>query len=169
MIRPAPRLAPALFVLTGAAWAFRSLLEFASPQYYEPVTPLDWLAVLSYSVAFFLLAGSVTVLARLAPRTRFVRTAAAATVIGAVLAGAANLVEDGLDVQALGAAYVTGALLTLAGLLALAAALAVAGRRRLALVPLATAIGMMAFVAGGGVLVLVAWVWLAVVVARAPN
>jgi hypothetical protein len=37
-----------LWLATGCAWASRSLLEFLSPDYWDPVTALDWAAVRTY-------------------------------------------------------------------------------------------------------------------------
>ena len=40
------------WLLAGLAWALRSQLELAKPDYYDPANLLDWTAVLSFSIAW---------------------------------------------------------------------------------------------------------------------
>ena len=47
-----------VWLVTGATWAARSLLERADPDYWDPVTTLDWSAVWTFSAALLLLAAS---------------------------------------------------------------------------------------------------------------
>ncbi|MGO4258239.1 hypothetical protein [Marmoricola sp. RAF53] len=89
-----------------------------------------------------------------------VRLLTGALLIGAVLAAATNVVEDGFGVEE---AFVVFALLTgvqLAALVGLAVALGVdvrGPRRFLALAPLASAIGVILYVRAGGPILLGTW------------
>lgn len=143
----------AVWLGTGLAWAGRSLLEFAHPEYWNPVTTLDWLAVWSFSACLLLLAPSLVWLGAVT-ESRPVITVAVVVAIAAVAAGVANAVEDGLGIKALGTVYVLGAMTVAFGLLALAAVVYRAGYRRLAGVVVVLFVGGVAFVAGGGLLVL---------------
>ena len=61
-----PDMSRVIWLLTGAAWAGRSLVEFAHPDYFDPVTALDWTAVWLYSAALLLFAPSLVLLGSLA-------------------------------------------------------------------------------------------------------
>lgn len=150
-----------VWVVTGAVWAARSLLEFAHPDYWKPVTALDWSAVWLFSVCWLLLAPSMLLLGRLASSRR-VMTVAAVVATGALLAGGANAIEDGFGVKALGTLYVIGSLTAWLGLLPLAAMLQQARYSRLTRLVVALSLGSMLFTVGGGVIVLVAFGSLAV-------
>lgn len=65
-----------VWLVTGIAWAARSMLEFAHPNYYDPATVMDWGAVWLYSVALLLLAPSVLLIGQFA-QSRPVMAAAA--------------------------------------------------------------------------------------------
>lgn len=146
----------AVYVLTGLVWTGRSLLEvFAHPQYWDPVTSLDWLAVWSYSLAFALLALAIALLARDSRAGRFVDAMAVAASSAAALAAVGNVIEDAFGVGGASTFYVIGALGTLAGLIVLAASLWIRRSRSAALAAALIAVGMPGMVVGMGWLVLV--------------
>jgi hypothetical protein len=77
--------------------------------------------------------------------------------LGAVPAAIANVVEDGMGVEAAGSVYLISVSLTMLTMIALAGVL-LAGRPRWSGVPvLTTLIGMLNLEAGGGILVLAMW------------
>jgi hypothetical protein len=151
-----PRAARIVWLVTGLVWAGRSLLELAGPDYWDPVTPLDHLAVYSFSAAWMLLAVSVLVLGRLVPRRGVVLTTTVVAV-AAFLAGTANAIEDGLGLKTWGALYVVGSLTAWLGLLPLAYLLWRGGPTRLAIAPTLTFLGFAMLPIGGGLLVLAGW------------
>ena len=150
-----PVLGPAVMIAFGIVWTFRSLLEVvAHPDFWDPVTLIDHLAVWSYSLGFALLAGAVLALVRQAGGGRAAWLAAAGTASMALLAAGANVVEDALDVDRASTAYVVGALGTVVGLLSLTVALAVRRWRHAAVAGL-WLIGVPMVTSGFGFLALV--------------
>jgi hypothetical protein len=145
--------ARAVWLVTGLAWAGESLLQFAHPQYWDPLTTLDWLAVWSFSASWLLLAATTILLGRLTG-TPQVLAVATVVAIGAVAAGVANAFEDGLGIKSLGTIYVLGSLTAAFGLLALAATIHSSGFTRLARLTLVLFLGAAAVMAGGGLIVL---------------
>lgn len=143
----------AVWLLTGFVWAGQSLLQSADPEYWDPVTTLDWLAVWSFTACWLLLAPTVILLGRLTLSHQLMAMASVIA-IGAVAAGVANAFEDGLGIRALGTIYVLGALTAALGLLPLAATIHRAGYPRLAGLTLLLFFGVVAVVAGGGLVVL---------------
>lgn len=127
--------------------------DFAKPEYWNPVTALDFAAVWLYSAGFLTLALTATLLGRLVP-TRSVRQAASVMAIAALLTGVANGIEDGLGVKAAATVYVIGELALLVGTLALVVALARAGPARLAWMAGSLAIGLLLVSIGGGLVIL---------------
>ncbi len=144
-----------VWLVTGIAWAARSMLEFAHPNYYDPATVMDWGAVWLYSVALLLLAPSVLLIGQLA-QSRPVMAAAAVTAVGAAVAGGANAIEDGFGVSAGGMLYVVGFLTAWLSLLPLAATLWRSRCLRLAGLSVALFFGIALFTVGGGLIVLAA-------------
>lgn len=142
-----------LWLVTGCVWAARSLLEFANPDYWDPVTALDWSAVWTYSAALILLAASALLLGRLAPTSK-VMIAATVVATGALVAGLANGIEDGLGVKGLGVVYVIGFVVAWLGLAALAVMFAIDGRSRLAALVGALFLGVALFTVSGGLIIL---------------
>lgn len=143
-----------VWLLTGVVWAAHSLIGFADPNYWDPVTALDWSAVWVFSAALLLLAPSVLLLGRLAS-SRESMIAATVVASGAVVAGVANAVEDGLGVEAVGVLYVIGILTAGFALLwPLAVTLGKAGSSRLAMLSVALFVGVVLATLGGGVVVL---------------
>ncbi len=146
-----------LLAIGAGAWLHWTITD---PTVEVSATQSEWPYLLAFSGLIVSLAVAAAALARTitpAPRVRTIT----AVLLGAALVGAAtNIVEDGFGVEE---AFVVFALSTgvqLLSLLALAVALAlnVAGTRRvLALAPLATAIGVVAYVNAGGPILLATW------------
>lgn len=144
----------AIYLATGLTWAGRTLLEFARPAYYDPVTTLDFVAVWSFSCALGLLAVAVPLLARDADAGRLTMVVAIVTGSSSALAAVANGIEDGIGLAAFASLYVPAVLAALVALILTALLLAREGRRRAATVAgLWCAIAGLSF--GFGVLVLV--------------
>lgn len=144
-----------VYVLTGLVWTGRSLLEvLAHPDYWDAVTALDWLAVWSYSLASALLALAISLLARDSRAGHFVDVTAVAVSFAAALAAVGNVIEDVFGVGGASTFYVIGALGTLAGLIGLAAAFWIVGRRSSASVAALIAVGVPGMVVGW-----VGWSW----------
>jgi len=148
-----PDMSRVIWLLTGVAWAGRSLVEFAHPDYFDPVTALDWTAVWLYSAALFLFAPSLVLLGRLAA-SRSVMTFAAISAIGALVAGGANAIEDGFSVAIGGTLYVVGFMTMWLALLPLAVTLYRAPCSRLAGLSVLLFVGVLLFNLGGGLLIL---------------
>lgn len=151
-----PTTTRAAWLLTGLAWATSSLVQLADPQYWDPRTTLDYLAVYTFGLAWLLLSLAVALLARLLAERRIVVVAGiiAAT---AVTAGVANIVEDGLGHKAWGTVYIIGALATWIGLVPLALLVWRSDRPRLAIAPALNALAFATFPVGGGLLALIGW------------
>lgn len=165
---PASPVGAAIALAVGLTWAFRSILKLAQPNYVEPVSGLDWIAVVSFSVALALLAAAAWLIAELSGRTRSVVAAAALVAIGSVVAAVANLIEDGLGLKAFGEVFAYGLFGVLAGMMGLVVTLALGRRYLLAALSVATFAGLiMSGEAGGGLLILAAWLVVAVGLRRA--
>jgi hypothetical protein len=142
------------WLLTGFAWAVRSGLEFAKPDYYEPVTLLDWAAVISYSIAWLLSAGAALLLAR-DLEARLVRLVAVVFAVAASTAGLANVVEDAFDQSWGGTPYVIGFLVAWIALIPFAGLVWRTKARRMALLPVALFASIALFNMGGGLVALI--------------
>jgi hypothetical protein len=155
---PSIVLARTLFVLLGGLWAVRSIQSFAEPNFTDPESTSDWWAVVSFSLCWALLPAGLALLVRLTGRSGRATHALLVTgAIGAVTAAIANIVEDGLGVDAAGSVYFFSVSLTMLTMIALTGVL-LAGRPRWpGVVVLSTLIGMLNLEAGGGLPVLVAW------------
>jgi hypothetical protein len=141
--------------LAGLAWAGRSLLEFARPDYQEPVTLLDWLAVASFSIAWLLSAIAVILLSGdVGDRT--VRIVGRVFAIAAAIAGLANVAEDALGQSWAGMPYVVGFLVAWLTLIPLGVAIWRTGWRRMAILPVTLFASIALFNSGGGLIILVA-------------
>lgn len=151
--------------LSGVAWAVRSLLQLAGPDYYDPVTLPDWLAVASYTIAWLLSAIAVVLLARdVGARTSTLL--AWIFWLAASVAGLANAAEDALDVSWTATPYLVGFFVGWLTLPALAVAFWRAGARRIALLPAALFASIALFTVGGGLIVAVVAVAFALAPAR---
>jgi hypothetical protein len=145
-----------IWLLTGVTWAARSAMEFAQPDYWDPMTALDWSAIWIYSAAWLLFAPSVLLLGRLAP-SRPVMIVAAVVAFGAIVAGGANAIEDGLGFASFGPFYVVGFMTAWIGLLSLATVLRRAHQTRLAALSVLLFAGVLLFLLGGGLIILAGW------------
>lgn len=108
---------------------------------------------MTLSLATWLLAPALLVLPQPAAARWPARTAA----VAAVVVGLANLLEDGLGVEAAGIGFGLGTAVLLLGCVAMALACLIWPPRWAAPVPAATAVGLLLLESGGGLLVLAAW------------
>lgn len=113
-------------------WAFRCAIGTFDPDYYQPVTAFDHLAVWSYSAAIALSAAVAWSVAWVATTHRVIRAAGVVCGAGFALAAVANGLEDGFALRAWGSAYVNGAIIGAIGAVVVAVALLAAGSRMLA-------------------------------------
>jgi len=141
------------WLLAGLAWAARSVMELAGPDYYEPVTLLDWTAVWSYSFAWLLSAVAVVLQGR-DLRARPVQIVAALFAVAATVAGLANLIEDAVHQAWGGTPYIVGFLVAWIALLPLAVVVWRTRARRAALLPVALFVAIALFNSGGGIILL---------------
>jgi hypothetical protein len=157
----------AILVLTGLAWAARSLQAILlDPDYWEPVTANDYVSIYLYSLAWLLTAASLLILREVARPARDLSLAIVAVAVACLATGVANGIEDALGVSGFGMLYVIGILTSVIGMIAIAAMLRGTPAGRLAFVPAIGALTMFLMVLGGGVLGLAAWGGFAAVVAR---
>lgn len=146
------------FVLVGVLWGMRSLQAFTEPDFTDPESASDWWAVISFSLAFALLPAGLTLLVRLTQRGgRTSRVLLAIAALGAVTTAIANVIEDGMGVDAAGSVYLVSTSLTMLTMIALAGVLLASRPRWPGVVVLGTLIGMLNLELGGGVLVLLVW------------
>lgn len=159
----------ALVLAFGVAWAIRSAIGLQDPDYWNPVTDLDFAAVWWYSAALALGAGVIWLTGWLARSSR--RSAVWAFVVGAglLVAAVANGFEDGLGMRWVGTVYVVGAVVGGYGLIGLGILYAMAGARALAVVALTAVLGMMLHGSIGGFIVLAMSVWFATRLVRRPE
>ena len=154
---------PVIAVSVGSIWAVVSALALAQADFFNPVNVLDWVAVVSFSIALAVLAAAAWLINELSSRTRSIVAAATILAIGGVVAAIGNFIEDGLGVKAFGVMYELGVFGVLAGLVGLAVTLALGRRFLLAALAAATFAGvLMSNVAGGGFLILASWLVVAV-------
>lgn len=117
-------------ILTGVAWTAISMQHvLLHPEFWDPVTLSDYVAVYSFSVALLLLALSLLIFRELAP-AGVVNVPALLVVAagGFVVAGVANMLEDGLGFRGFGPVYVLGVLVGVVVLLIAAVRLWMSGR-----------------------------------------
>lgn len=147
-----------VFVLVGLLWGVRSLQAFAEPNFTDPESVSDWWAVVSFSLCWALLPAGLALLVRLTRRRgRATQVLLVMAALGAVTAAIANVVEDGMGVDAAGNAFLVSVSLTMLTMIALTGVLLTGRPRWPGGVVLATLIGMLNLEAGGGVLVLAVW------------
>jgi hypothetical protein len=125
----------------------------AHPAYTDPVNPLDWLAVWSFSLAFLLTAAAIVASPGSTP-TRGSRAVALLVVVAATVAGIANALEDGFPVDAMFGVYAVSAMIALIGPFLVALAVAMARRSQLAGWWAALGLGFLTFPIGGGLIIL---------------
>lgn len=105
-----------MFLIAGISFIARSAMDLGSPVYYDPVTVLDYAAVIGTTVA--MLALSISLGFGFSKRlTRLGRGLVWIPATGAAVSGLANFAEDGLGVSAAGVLFAVGNLAILAGLL----------------------------------------------------
>jgi hypothetical protein len=165
------RASAAIALVLGLLWALRSLQSIiAEPNLSDPEGVADWWAVLSISAALALLPAGLAVLARLDPGgSRIPRVLVAIAAPGGVTAAVANLVESGGGVDAAGTVYLVSIMVTMVTMAVLAIVLLATRPRWPGLVVLSTVIGMLLLERGGGVLVLIAWIPVALTAGRRPT
>lgn len=149
-------------VVVGLLWGLQATLLLAEPIYWEPSTPLDWLSVITLSLALLSLAPGIWLVVALSGPppvrpTRSVATAGSLVVAATVLEAVGNLLEDAFDLEVGVLLYLVGGLAGVIGLLALTVALALARRRWLGLLTLATLLGGILQPVGGLYLIALAW------------
>lgn len=161
--------AVACCVAVGILWALRSALALGSPDDRDPTSVVDWLAVITLTVAFASLAPGMLALGTLAEPTTWFRAAAGAIAVGGLVAGVGNLLDNALQVRSGALIWALGAAAVFAALVALGFALLAEQPRALVRVPVLTVIGIATVDVGGGLLVLAVWAWLALRVRAGPD
>jgi hypothetical protein len=154
-------------LVLGLLWALRSLQSvIAEPNLQDPEGVADWWAVLSISAALAVLPTGLAILVWLDPDgPRLTRVLVPVAAVGGVTAAVANFVEFG-GVGEAGAVYLVSILLTMLTMVVLGIVLLATRPRWPGLVVLSTVIGMLLLERGGGVLVLIAWVPVALTAGR---
>jgi hypothetical protein len=146
---------PAIYLSTGLIWTGRSILEVvAHPDYWDPVAAVDWIAVWTFSLALFLLAATLVGVAADSGSGGARRVIGGVAAVAALVAGLANAIEDGFDVEMAAPVYAVGALITVAAMVVFAVALGISGRPRWFAAVLLMVVGVVTISAGFGVLVL---------------
>lgn len=153
MIALVRKQAAGLFVAVGLVWAFRSLQAFSDPQFTDPQNFNDWVAVVTLSLATWLLAPALLAL----PQPPHARWPAGTAAVAAVVVGLANLLEDGLGVEAAGIGFGLGNAVLLMGCVVMSLVCLVRSPRWAAVVPAGTAVGLLWLENGGGLLCLAVW------------
>jgi hypothetical protein len=151
-----------LAVVIGLLFGLEAVLLVAEPAYWDPTDALDWLAVITWALALLSLApGTWLIVALSGPPplapTRLVATAGSLVVAALVMAGIGTLLEHAFDLEVGALLYLVGELAGALGLLGLTVALALARRRWLGLLTLATLLGVALQPIGGLFLVALAW------------
>jgi hypothetical protein len=150
-------------IALGALWFSRSMQSYGNPHFTHPSTPADWSAVASFSLALVLVPVGLHVLLGLAEgvgtRTRIL---SAASGVAAVAAGVGRFLDDGIGVDAGGIVYVIGMMAFMLGLLGLGTTLALHTPRWPGVVLFATFAGVVGLDSGGGILILGAWLTVAI-------
>ena len=147
----------------GLSFGVRAALGIGEPAPWDPTTALDWLAVLSLSLALAaLVPGIWLVMTRSAGSdspgpNRWVTTAGTLALAGAGAAAVGSLLEAALGLDVGGLLYVVGVLGLVLGGVALAATLLFARRPWLALLVAMTLVGLVTEQLGGLFLVAIAW------------
>jgi hypothetical protein len=155
-----------VFLLAGIAFFIYWMV--VRPTTEASATQSEWPYVLWFSGTILMLALAVPTYGRMVGGTWNVRLASV-TGAAAVWSSVVNVIEDGFGKDWGFLLFAIGAGVTVLSLLALAISLAVRGhrhRRALSLIPLGSAIAVLAFVDVGGPLMLVTWFAAAVIAAR---
>ena len=154
---------PAL-VLGGLIWIGRALLEFSEPNYWNPRTTLDYVAVVGTSLAFIFLSAVLWGLYHLYPlpasgKQKVWLVGMALAILASAVVGVSNFIEDALGVKALGVMFGYGGLGLMFGLLlaTLGAFLQPQIRSRLGWFLLACLVGIAIPDSGGGFVIGIAF------------
>jgi len=150
--------AATFFAAVGiGAWLHWSITD---PSFDQTPAQSEWDRVLGFSALVLAVMGAAALLGWMLSQTAPVRRTVFTLVATGVLAAVTNVVEDGLGIEAAFFLFIllTGIqLLALTGL-AIALGVSVTGpRRALAVAPLATALGLMAYVPAGGPILMGTW------------
>ncbi len=157
------------FALVGLG--FLAYWVIADPSFDVSESQDEWGYVLAFSGVILSLAFALPLFAQVIGG-RWVLRMSLVAAAGAALGSVANVFEDGLQIDWVFFVFVLGAAIELVGLLALAVVVAVGGRasrRLLALVPVGTAVAIIAFVPAGGPLMATTWLAAAVVALVLPT
>ena len=153
-------------LLVGTIWALTYVLALASPDAVNPVSLVDYLAVVHFSALLAILAPAAWLIARMAGPSRAVAATAGITGVGGLIAAIGNVIEDGLRAKGVGGLiFVCGLGGLLLGLIGLAVVLALRRQALLAVLALVTFAGLFSSANGGafliplGWLAFAAWVW----------
>lgn len=141
MRRPLPQALVALGF--GTAWLARGIQSFWEPNFSDPESAADWLAVVLITAGLMAILPAVYVLTSGMPRSRTTLGAVLLAGVGGIVAGVANLAEDGAGVSAAGGLYLFGTLAAFLGLLALAVLLFRRSEWVLGAVALMTVVGLL--------------------------
>lgn len=144
-------------ITVGLTFAIQGVIALQDPDYWEPVTRLDYAAVWTYSLALLLLAPALLILVREAQAGQTAITVAWIMSGAAVLTAVANAIEDAFDLKGMGVFYLLGIMPVLFGQIVLVVSLFKGDRKAFALVPLFTLLGWFGINAGGGVVIGVTW------------
>lgn len=128
-------------ILCGVLWAVHGWIGMMNPSYWAASSTVDYASVVSFSAALVALAACIWYLRVI--RTRAVTVGGAAAAGGLLIAGIANIIEDGFGVRAFVVAYIPGVLIGTFALIPMGVGLARGARPRwIALAPLASFPGL---------------------------
>ena len=148
----------AVALLVGLTWASVYPLTLLGADEWNPVTPLDYAGTLAWSARLLVLAPAAWFIARLSGPGRLGSASLIAVTVGAVIAGAANFVEDGLGWKSIGGTvYAAGLGVLLVGLVLLVVATLVRRRPVAAVLAATTLVGLFTSANGGQWIIPAAW------------
>lgn len=153
---------------TGAAWAASSIvLVIMQPAYWNPAAAIDFVAVYLYTAAWLLSAASLLVLRGLVQPGAAGSRIIVIVAVACFVAGIANALEDGVQLETFGLVYVVAALLGGLGMFAVALVVGTGVMRSLCYVPALGGVAIIGISVGLGVIGLMAWGGLALAILRA--
>jgi hypothetical protein len=111
-----------VLLLGGLIWIGRSALEISGPAYWNPVTTLDYIAVVGTSLQYLFLSAGLWGLYKLYPlsasgKQKIWTAGIVLAGIASAAAGVSNFVEDALGVKEISFVYGIGGFGTILGLL----------------------------------------------------
>lgn len=148
---------PLLFALTGVALAVFWVVT--RPSFEMTASMTEWPNVLWFSATLLSLAVALPMFGRMVGGRQVVRLATIAGA-GVGLSSVANILEDGLRIEAAFFLFVVGTLIMHVALLALTIVIgrtAPARYKLLAVIPAGTVAGILLFVVAGGPIMLLTW------------